>query len=157
MLSDWCVSSRTCCPSPPPPVSPVQQQSRCVRLKIKYTLKNTHTHKLKLTHTQSLIVRVCVRLCFSELDRKLQAVSSLLSPESPRRRRRRRRAAAAGSDDVITSSRDDDDDDDVTIVTPPEGVDASSPYSREFPLKVRCRTDIHKICVQSVRPLGCSS
>ncbi|XP_075871474.1 NFATC2-interacting protein [Nelusetta ayraudi] len=117
-------SEPTCCPSPPPPVSPVQQQSQCVRRKI------------------------------SEVDRKLRAVSSLLSPELQPRRTRRH--CGGGDDDVIASSRHDeeDDDDDVTIVTPPGAAEASSPYSREFPLKVRCRTDVHKISVLSSTPLA---
>lgn len=114
-------SEPTCCPSPPPPVSPVQQQSRCVRRKI------------------------------SEVDRKLRAVSSLLSPELQTRRTRRH--CGGGDDDVIASSRHDEDDD-VTIVTPPGAAEASSPYSREFPLKVRCRADVHKISVLSSTPLA---
>lgn len=105
-------------PSPPPPVSPIQQQSRCVRRKI------------------------------SEVEKKLQAISSILSP-GPQTRRTRRRGS---DDDVIASTQHDDDD--VIIVPPLEAAEASSPYSREFPLKVRCRTDVHRISVLSSTPLS---
>lgn len=92
-----------------------------------------------------------LRVCVSEIDRKLRAVSSLLSPE-PQDRRTRRRVSRPPPDDediVITGSNDDD----VIIMSPSGGVE-NSPYSssaREFPLKVRCRTDVHKISVLSVR------
>lgn len=103
------------CPSPPPPESPVQKQSRQVKQKI------------------------------SEIDRKLQAVNSLLSPEPQNTRTRRRRGLPST----------DDDDDDVIIMTPTSG-GHDSPYSsavREIPLKIRCRTDVHKIPVLSSTPL----
>nr|XP_046271642.1 NFATC2-interacting protein [Scatophagus argus] len=108
------------CPSPPPPESPVQNQSRQVKLKI------------------------------TELDRKLQAVNSLLSPEPQDTRTRRRRAP---DDDVIVMNSNDDD---VIVLTPKSGAQDSSYSSsvREIPLKIRCRTNIHKIPVLSSTPLG---
>jgi len=81
-------------------------------------------------------VCVCV---LSEADRKLRAVNSFLSPERPDRK----------------SFQDDDDEDDDDDVNP-SGL-RRSPYSsalREIPLKIRCRTDVHKILVQSVRRSG---
>lgn len=90
-------------------------------------------------------------MCVSEIDRKLRAVNSLLSPEPQDRRTRRRVSHPPPADDdiIITGSNDDD----VIIMSPSGGVE-DSPYSssvREFPLKVRCRTDVHKISVLSVR------
>ncbi|XP_056263074.1 NFATC2-interacting protein isoform X3 [Pseudoliparis swirei] len=75
----------------------------------------------------------------SEADRKLRAVNSFLSPERPDRK----------------SFQDDDDEDDDDDVNP-SGL-RRSPYSsalREIPLKIRCRTDVHKILVQSSTPLS---
>ncbi|XP_059203044.1 NFATC2-interacting protein isoform X1 [Centropristis striata] len=106
------------CPSPPPPESPVQKQSRQVQRKI------------------------------SEIDRKLRAVNSLLSPEPQDRRSRRRRGRQ--------SPEERDNQDDVIILTPNSGLQ-DSPYSsplREIPLKIRCRTDVHKIPVLSATPLS---
>ncbi|KAM3598681.1 uncharacterized protein V6R79_021214 [Siganus canaliculatus] len=111
-------------PSPSPPASPVQQQSRQVEQKI------------------------------SEVNRKLRAVTSLLTPE-PASSRTRRRAAPTPPHD------DDDDDDDIIIVnpsndgggallTPPPGARSV----REIPLKIRCRVDIHKIPVLPTTPLS---
>ncbi|XP_019121460.1 NFATC2-interacting protein isoform X1 [Larimichthys crocea] len=110
-------------PSPPPPESPVQKQSRRVKQKI------------------------------SEVDRKLRAVTSLLSPEPHDRRTPRHAHLSAADDDVIIVASNDDD---VIAVTPHPGVQGS-PYSssvREIPLKVRCRTDVHKIPVLSSTPLS---
>ncbi|KAM9346266.1 NFATC2-interacting protein [Symphorus nematophorus] len=111
--------------SPSPPESPVQQQSRQVKQKIR------------------------------EIDRKLRAVNSLLSPEPRDRRTRRRRVPSPDSDDddviIMTPSNDD-----VIITSPNPGVQ-DSPYSssvREIPLKIRCRTDVHKIPVLSSTPLS---
>ncbi|XP_034396147.1 NFATC2-interacting protein isoform X2 [Cyclopterus lumpus] len=90
---------------PSPPESPVQKQSRRVRRKI------------------------------SEIDRKLRAVNSFLSPETRDRK---------------------SDEDDVIVVNPASGLQGS-PYSssvREIPLKIRCRTDVHKIPVLSSTPLS---
>ncbi|XP_070704479.1 NFATC2-interacting protein [Pempheris klunzingeri] len=112
------------CPSPPPPESPFQKQSRQVTEKI------------------------------SEIDRKLQAVNSLLSPEPQGRRSRRRRGPqSADDDDIIIMSPNDDD---AVVMDPLSGLQ-DSPYSsavREIPLKIRCRTDIHKIPVLSSTPLS---
>lgn len=49
---------------------------------------------------------------------------------------------------------DDDEDDDVIIMSPEPESESSS--VREIPLKIRCRTEIHKIPVLSVR-IGNSS
>ncbi|XP_053194964.1 NFATC2-interacting protein [Scomber japonicus] len=128
------------CPSPPPPESPVQKPSRKVTQKI------------------------------SEIDRKLRAVNSLLSPEPRGRRARRRRGPPSASfgepqddDDIIIVTPEDnnnvhrhDDDDDIIIINPLSG-SQDSPYSslvREIPLKIRCRTVVHKIPVLSSTPLS---
>ncbi|XP_051243930.1 NFATC2-interacting protein [Dicentrarchus labrax] len=135
------------CPSPPPPESPVQKQSRRFRQKI------------------------------SEFDRKLREVNSLLSPE-PQDRRARRRPGRSGrpgrpspdddeiiitspNDDVIITSPNDDviimNPNDDVIITSPNPALPDSPYSssvREIPLKIRCRTDVHKIPVLSSTPLS---
>ncbi|XP_049417543.1 NFATC2-interacting protein [Epinephelus fuscoguttatus] len=102
------------CPSPPPPESPVKKQSRQVKQKI------------------------------SEIDKKLRAVNSLLSPEPQHRRSRGR------------SSPGEQDNDDLIIMNPNSGLQDSlySSSVREIPLKIRCRTDIHKIPVLSSTPLS---
>ncbi|KAM4717725.1 NFATC2-interacting protein [Anableps anableps] len=74
----------------------------------------------------------------SEINRTLRAVSSVLSPEpedsgSGRRRARRSRPAAP----------DDD-------TSPTDGADPL----REIPLKIRCRTDVHKVLVLPSTRLG---
>ncbi|XP_078126250.1 NFATC2-interacting protein isoform X2 [Sander vitreus] len=109
---------------PSPPQSPVQKQSRQAQRKI------------------------------SEIDRKLRAVNYLLSPEP------QDRSSRSCNDDVIIMSPNDDSvmnpNDDVIIVNPDSGLQGS-PYSslvREIPLKIRCRTDVHKIQVQSSTPLN---
>ncbi|XP_044188438.1 NFATC2-interacting protein [Thunnus albacares] len=119
------------CPSPPPPESPVQKPSRHVK--------------------QTL----------SEIDRKLRAVSSLISPEPRGRRARSRRGLSSApfdeqreddDDIVIMNPNDDEDDDDDVIVINPHSGSQDSPYSslvREIPLKIRCRTVVHKIPVLS--------
>ncbi|MEQ2182996.1 hypothetical protein GOODEAATRI_028054 [Goodea atripinnis] len=76
----------------------------------------------------------------SELNRKLRAVSSTLSPMPRNRRTRERRTQASDPDD-------DDDDDDVIFMSPMY----SSDSLREIPLKIRCRTDVHKVLVLPVR------
>ncbi|KAI3359820.1 hypothetical protein L3Q82_013826, partial [Scortum barcoo] len=112
------------CPSPPPPESPFQKQSRRVKKKI------------------------------SEIDRKLQAVNSLLSPEPQNRSDRCRRGLpSADDDDIIIMNANDDD----VIIMNPDSGHQESPYSssvREIPLKIRCRTDVHKIPVLSSTPLS---
>ncbi|XP_022071471.2 NFATC2-interacting protein [Acanthochromis polyacanthus] len=114
------------CPSPPPE-SPVQKQSRKVQQKI------------------------------NEIDRSLRAVSSLLSPECPNQttRRRRRRSSSPPEkqqDDVIIMSPNDDDD--IIIMSPEPQSSEYSQSVREIPLKIRCRTDVHKIPVLSSTPLS---
>nr|XP_020501385.1 LOW QUALITY PROTEIN: NFATC2-interacting protein [Labrus bergylta] len=112
------------CHSPSPPDSPVNKHSKQFLKKI------------------------------SEIDRKLQAVNSLLSPE-PQDRRSRRGPLSPGDEDVIIMNLNDDDDDVVILNTNSEV--QGSPYSssvREIPLKVRCRTEIHKIPVLSSTPLS---
>ncbi|XP_041633822.1 NFATC2-interacting protein isoform X1 [Cheilinus undulatus] len=118
-----------CC-SPSPPDSPVNKHSRQFLKKM------------------------------SEIDRKLQAVNSLLSPEPQDNRSRRRKKILPPEydDDVIilNPNNDDDNDDDVVVLSTNSEVQ-SSPYSssvREIPLKIRCRTDIHKIPVLSSTPLS---
>ncbi|KAG8006588.1 NFATC2-interacting protein, partial [Nibea albiflora] len=94
-----------------------------------------------------------VKQKISEIDRTLRAVTSLLSPDPHDRRTTRRSHLSAADDDVIIVTSNDDD---VIAVTPDPGVQ-DSPYSssvREIPLKVRCRTDVHKIPVLSSTPLS---
>ncbi|KAM6904757.1 NFATC2-interacting protein [Xenentodon cancila] len=109
------------CPSPPPPESPVQKRSRRVAQKI------------------------------DEVNKRLRAVSSVLSPE-PEYSRSRRHWTPLSSTPVV--QLEDDDDDDI-IVTPGS---PTSPYCsntvREIPLKIWCRTEIHKIPVLSSTPLS---
>ncbi|XP_042360485.1 NFATC2-interacting protein isoform X2 [Plectropomus leopardus] len=107
------------CPSPPPPESPVKKQSRQVTKKI------------------------------NEIDRKLRAVNSLLSPEWSRFRSP---PGEKVDDDIIIVNPKEDD-----IITSPDSRLQDSPYSssvREIPLKIRCRTDVHKIPVLSSTPLS---
>ncbi|KAM8845317.1 NFATC2-interacting protein [Spinachia spinachia] len=92
---------------PSPPESPVQKQSQQVQKKI------------------------------SEIDRKLQAMNSFLSPEPVDRK-----GLSGPEEDVI--------------VKPVSGCQGS-PYSssvRQIPLKIRCRTDIHKVLVLSATRLS---
>ncbi|XP_023154815.2 NFATC2-interacting protein isoform X1 [Amphiprion ocellaris] len=125
-----------CCPSPPPE-TPVQKQSRKVQQKI------------------------------NEIDRRLRAVSSLLSPECQNRTTRRRRCRSSPpteqrQDDIIAPNTDDDiiitspndDNDDVIIMSPEPQSSEYSQSVREIPLKIRCRTDVHKIPVLSSTPLS---
>ncbi|XP_054463880.1 NFATC2-interacting protein [Anoplopoma fimbria] len=77
----------------------------------------------------------------SEIDRRLRDVNSLMSPEPQDRK---------------CVMEQEDDDDDVIVMNPFSGRQ-SSPYSssvREIPLKIRCRTDVHKIPVLSSTPLS---
>ncbi|XP_064172251.1 NFATC2-interacting protein isoform X1 [Anguilla rostrata] len=74
-----------------------------------------------------------------ELDRKLNAIGSLLSP------------ARTGAGD---RRYDDSEDDEVVIISAPHAVLERSDESREIPLKFRCRTDLHKIPMQSTAPLS---
>ncbi|XP_026019667.1 NFATC2-interacting protein [Astatotilapia calliptera] len=109
------------CPSPPPPESPVQKQSRAMKQKL------------------------------SEIDQKLRAVSSLLSPEPQGGLSRRRRGPPMSHPEYVRVD-DDDEDDDVIIMSPEPESESSS--VREIPLKIRCRTEIHKIPVLSSTPLS---
>ncbi|XP_070779977.1 NFATC2-interacting protein [Enoplosus armatus] len=108
----------------PPPESPVQKQSRQVKQKI------------------------------SEIDRKLRAVNSLLSPEPQDRRSRCRRGLLSPDDDDVAIMNPNDDD--VIIMNPDSGLQDSlySSSVREIPLKIRCRTEVHKIPVVSSTPLS---
>ncbi|PWA30578.1 hypothetical protein CCH79_00020468 [Gambusia affinis] len=102
-----CPRGHAGCPSPPPPESPVQKQSSKARRKI------------------------------SEINKKLQAVSAILSPEPLERKTDRRRNRRNQRSDP------NDDSDDVIIMSPGDGSDSP----REIPLKIRCRTDVHKVLV----------
>lgn len=81
-----------------------------------------------------------------ELNRKLDAIGSLLSPAQPSAGDR---SSARDYDDS-----EDDDDDDIIIVSAPRGPSEPGNKSREIPLKFRCRTDLYKIPVQSTAPLS---
>ncbi|XP_071389933.1 NFATC2-interacting protein [Centroberyx affinis] len=106
-----------------------------------------------------------------EINRQLGAVSSLLSPSPEmggRRSRRSRRTCSAPLEEeeeveqqYSNDNDNDDDDDDIIIVTPgagprgsPSAREGSPLTAREIPLKVRCRTDLHKIPVLSSAPLS---
>ncbi|KAF3699696.1 NFATC2-interacting protein Nuclear factor of activated T-cells, cytoplasmic 2-interacting protein [Channa argus] len=109
------------CPSPPPPESPVQKQSRQVKKKL------------------------------NEIDKKLRAVNSLLSPEC--QNRTRSRCPRGLSSPKLKGGQDDED---VIFINSDSG-SQSSQYSssvREIPLKIRCRPDVHKIPVLSSTPLS---
>ncbi|XP_041831989.1 NFATC2-interacting protein [Melanotaenia boesemani] len=100
------------CPSPPPlPESPVQKRSR----KVTKTIK--------------------------EVNRRLRAVSSILSPENPNRRSRYNQTPPS------THVEDQEDDDVVIVIPDSQSSLICSNLVREIPLKIRCRTDIHKIPV----------
>uniref|UniRef100_A0A096LTA4 Nuclear factor of activated T cells 2 interacting protein n=1 Tax=Poecilia formosa TaxID=48698 RepID=A0A096LTA4_POEFO len=73
----------------------------------------------------------------SEINKKLRAVSAVLSPEPPDQRTSRRRNRRNQRSDLT------DDSDDVIIMSPADGSDSP----REIPLKIRCRTDVHKVLV----------
>ncbi|XP_071784014.2 protein spinster homolog 1-like isoform X2 [Centroberyx gerrardi] len=102
-----------------------------------------------------------------EINRQLGAVSSLLSPSPEtggrrfRRGRRTRSAPLEEQEEEEQYGNDSDDDDDIIIVTPgagprgsPSAREGSPLTAREIPLKVRCRTDLHKIPVLSSAPLS---
>ncbi|XP_062264261.1 NFATC2-interacting protein isoform X1 [Platichthys flesus] len=88
-----------------------------------------------------------VKRKISEIDRRLRVMSSLMSPEPQKRPRRRR-----GSRTPVS----EDEQDDVIITNPDSGSWSSSCSSslHEISLKIRCRTDIHKIPVLSSTPLS---
>ncbi|XP_026217715.1 NFATC2-interacting protein [Anabas testudineus] len=94
-----------------------------------------------------------VKQKLSEIDRELRAVNSLLSPEPQNRTRSRSRHAQDHSSPMLEEEQDDED---VIIVSPDSGSQSLlySPSVREIPLKIRCRTDIHKIPVLSSTPLS---
>ncbi|XP_029015063.1 NFATC2-interacting protein isoform X1 [Betta splendens] len=106
------------CPSPPP-LSPIQKQSRKVKQKLR------------------------------ELDRNLRAVNSLLSPVCQNRTSSRHTQSCTS-----LMLEEEQDDEDVVIVTPGSDTFPYSSLVREIPLKIRCRTDIHKIPVLSSTPLS---
>ncbi|XP_023812985.1 NFATC2-interacting protein isoform X2 [Oryzias latipes] len=100
----------------PPPDSPVQKQSRKVRQKT------------------------------NEINRRLQAASSVLSPKS-------RPTAAPCAPPPVEEQADDDDI--IVLVTPgTRSLPDSSDPARKIPLKVRCRTEIHRVQVLPSTPLG---
>ncbi|KAM9391674.1 NFATC2-interacting protein [Pholidichthys leucotaenia] len=110
-----------CSLSPSPPKSPVEKQSRKVQKKIK------------------------------ELDRRLQAINSVFSPELEKTRPRRKRCKPIP---VLQIEQDDDDD---VVILSPASESQSSQYStsaREIPLKIRYYTDIHRIPVCPSTPLS---
>ncbi|XP_028268175.1 NFATC2-interacting protein [Parambassis ranga] len=109
----------TTCPSPPPPESPVQKQSRKVKAKI------------------------------NDINRRLQAVSSLMSPNFQDKRSRLHQGLLSPPQE----GGQDYDDDDVIIMSPALENSSCSSAVREIPLKVRCRTDVQRIPVLSSTPL----
>lgn len=94
---------------------------------------------------------LCLSVCLREVDKMLQSVNSFLSPPvEDRRTSCCSSSPPPGDDDIIIVSRRDDD---AMLKGPGAGPGASliSSAMREFPLKVRCRADLLKIAVQSVR------
>ncbi|XP_060946024.1 NFATC2-interacting protein isoform X2 [Limanda limanda] len=88
-----------------------------------------------------------VKKKISEIDRRLKVMSSLMSPEPQKRTRRR-----PGSRTPASEEEQDD-----VIITNPDSGSWDSSYSsslHEISLKIRCRTDIHKIPVLSSTPLS---
>lgn len=82
---------------------------------------------------------MCV--CLSEINRKLRAVTSLLSPEP--------QGVKARTHVSFSPPYNDD----LIIMSPEISGVPDSPYCstvREIPLKIRYRTDVHKIAVLSV-------
>ncbi|KAJ8253543.1 hypothetical protein COCON_G00201550 [Conger conger] len=90
---------------------------------------------------QSPLAKVTVRANrkIRELDRKLNAIGSLLSPLP----------AGTGGGSAACDS-----DDDVVFTSAPQAALERGAQSREIPLKFRCRIDLHKIPVQSTAPLS---
>ncbi|XP_055366716.1 NFATC2-interacting protein isoform X2 [Betta splendens] len=84
-----------------------------------------------------------------ELDRNLRAVNSLLSPVCQNRTSSRHTQSCTS-----LMLEEEQDDEDVVIVTPGSDTFPYSSLVREIPLKIRCRTDIHKIPVLSSTPLS---
>ncbi|XP_074551983.1 NFATC2-interacting protein [Halichoeres trimaculatus] len=114
-----------CCHSPSPPDSPVNKHSKQFLKKIE------------------------------EIDKNLMAVNSLRSPTFRTTRSRQRRGPPPPDDDDDVILINSNDDDVVVLSNNPEV--QGSPYGssvREIPLKIRCRTDIHKIPVLSSTPLS---
>uniref|UniRef100_A0A1A8PQ27 NFATC2-interacting protein n=1 Tax=Nothobranchius rachovii TaxID=451742 RepID=A0A1A8PQ27_9TELE len=101
-------------PHPPPPESPVRKQSRKATKNI------------------------------NEINKRLRAVSSIMSPEPLRRPSKRCKASSSVQPDLDHENEDDD----VIIMSPD-----TSDSVREIPLKVRCRADVYKIPVLSSTPL----
>ncbi|KAM9780144.1 NFATC2-interacting protein [Neosynchiropus ocellatus] len=78
-----------------------------------------------------------------EINRKLEAITSSPPPEIRTRTQRRRQLQSPTAEE----------DDDIIVVgsMPSLNTDVSSP--REIPLKIRCRTDVHKVPVLPTTPL----
>ncbi|KAG7251234.1 hypothetical protein CRUP_002626, partial [Coryphaenoides rupestris] len=87
-----------------------------------------------------------------EVNSRLGSVVSLLSSSPERVTTRRRgptRAAAAAATRLSLT-----DDDDIILVTPVEPPPEEPVVGREFKLKFRCQTGIHRVPVVSSRPLS---
>uniref|UniRef100_A0A1A8JW82 NFATC2-interacting protein n=1 Tax=Nothobranchius kuhntae TaxID=321403 RepID=A0A1A8JW82_NOTKU len=104
---------------PPPPESPVRKQSRKATKNI------------------------------NEINKRLRAMSSIMSPEPLRRPSKRCKASSSVQPDLDHENVDDD----VIIMSPDTQKSYSSDSVREIPLKVRCRADVYKIPVLSSAPL----
>ncbi|XP_075998845.1 NFATC2-interacting protein [Genypterus blacodes] len=96
-----------------------------------------------------------------KINKQLGAARSMLTPSPESKAKGARNCRRLRSSPLKLD--DDDDDDDLIIVTPASGpvdVDVSSsggesPLTvREIPLKIRCRTVVHKIPVLSSAPLS---
>ncbi|CAM9182157.1 unnamed protein product, partial [Lampetra planeri] len=91
-----------------------------------------------------------VKKKISEIDRKLKEVNSLLSPGAQGRRTRRRQGLSPPPVDAQL-----DDDDVIILDSNTESQDSLHSSSvREIPLKIRCRTEVHKLLVQSTTPFS---
>ncbi|XP_037545089.1 NFATC2-interacting protein [Nematolebias whitei] len=102
----------------PPPESPVQKQSRKVTQKI------------------------------NDINKRLRAVSAVLSPEPQTIRSRSNRTPSSPPPGLELEDLDDD------VIMSPTLLHTSD-LVREIPLKIRCRADVHKIPVLSTTRLNC--
>ncbi|XP_031416893.1 NFATC2-interacting protein isoform X2 [Clupea harengus] len=95
-----------------------------------------------------------------EINRKLDAIGSLLSP-SPERRGLvpNHSQSVAAEEEHDDDDEEDDDDDDLVIVDPqrqrvrPPAPSEPRPAARHVPLKFRCRTEILRIPLLTTAPL----
>ena len=92
-----------------------------------------------------------------EINRRLDAIGSLLSPSPERRGLVPNHSQSVAAEEEQDDEDDDDDDDDLVIVDPqrqrvrPPAPSEPRPAARHVPLKFRCRTEILRIPLLTVR------